>query len=75
MNLSDLYAIGCLLLWGGLGGYAILLTCRKSSGDQIRTKFPVGTALLAALLSMFLDSILLIGNPGYLVQQLFSYGH
>lgn len=73
MNLSDLYAIGCLLLWGGLGGYAILLTCRKSSGDQIRTKFPVGTALLAALLSMFLDSILLIGNPGYLAAALFLW--
>ena len=67
MNLSDLYAIGCLLLWGGLAGYTIWIFRRKPPrGQESGEKFSVGTALLAVLLSCILYSILLIGNPNYL---------
>lgn len=74
MNLSDLYAIGCLLLWGGLGGYTIWIFRRKPPREEKPGEtFPVGTALLAVLLSYILYSILLIGNPGYLAVALFLW--
>lgn len=74
MNLSDLYAICCLLLWGGLAGYTVWIFRRKPPREQNSGKtFPVGTALLAVLLSYILYSILLIGNPGYLAAALFLW--
>ena len=74
MNLSDLYAIGCLLLWGGLGGYTIWIFRRKPPREEKPGEtFPVGTTLLAVLLSYILYSILLIGNPGYLAVALFLW--
>lgn len=74
MNLSDLYAIGCLLLWGGLAGYAVWIFRRKLPREEKPGEtFPVGTALLAVLLSYILYSILLIGNPGYLAVTLFLW--
>ena len=74
MNLSDLYAICCLLLWGGLAGYTVWMFRRKSPREQNSGEtFPVGTALLAVLLSYILYSILLIGNPGYLAAALFLW--
>ena len=74
MNLSDLYAIGCLLLWGGLGWYTVWIFRRKPPREEKPGEtFPVGTALLAVLLSYILYSILLIGNPDYLVVALFLW--
>ena len=74
MNLSDLYAIGCLLLWGGLGGYTVWIFRRKPPREEKPGEtFPIGTALLAVLLSYILYSILLIGNPGYLAVALFLW--
>ena len=74
MNLSDLYAIGCLLLWSGLAGYAVWIFRRQPPREQNSGEtFPVGTALLAVLLSYILYSILLIGNPGYLAVALFLW--
>lgn len=74
MNLADLYAIGCLLGWGGLAGYIVWIFCRKPPREQNSGEtFPVGTALLAVLLSYILYRILLIGNPGYLAVALFLW--
>ena len=67
MNLSDLYAICCLLVWGGSLGIAVAMFCRgKSSSDAKREPFPSLSFINALIVGILLTMILLAGNPDYL---------
>lgn len=71
MNSANLYAVCCLLLWGGLIVFAVVVLCMKAPEKcGPKEKFPVGSVFLAVLVSLSLYGILLIGNPVYLPRAL-----
>ena len=66
MNLSDLYAICCLLVWGGTIGFAVAMLCQGKSNHSTDKTFPSGAFLAALIVGILLQMILQVGNPNYL---------
>ena len=67
MNLSDLDAICCLLVWGGTIGFAVAMLCRgRVRSDAKLEPFPSLSFINALTVGILLTMILLAGNPDYL---------
>jgi len=67
MNIADIYAIGCLLVWGAsLGTGVFMLSKGKLPEAEQKCKFPGIVILIAFLVAFFIFGVLLAGNPNYL---------
>lgn len=67
MNLSDLYAIGCLMVWSGSLGGAVAMFYRGKISNLSKTEsFPVLSLITALIVGILFRMVLLWGNPDYL---------
>lgn len=70
MNLSDLYAICCLLLWGVSLGIVVAMLCMGRNKNAEKSGVSFNIAAIAWIVSILIPMNLAVGNPNYLAGML-----
>ena len=70
MNLSDLYAICCLLLWSVSLGIVVAMLCMGRNKNAEKSGVSFNIAAIAWIVSILIPMNLAVGNPNYLAGML-----
>ena len=70
MNIADIYAIGCLLVWGVSLGIVVAMLCMGRNKNAEKSGVSFNIAAIAWIVSILIPMNLAVGNPNYLAGML-----
>lgn len=65
MNIADIYAIGCLLVWSISFGIGTVMLCMKRTPKE-KLQFPLGWVIGTVIIGLLITMNLAADNPNYL---------
>ena len=70
MNIADIYAIGCLLVWGVSLGIVVAMLCMGRNKNAEKSGVSFNIAAIAWIVSILIPMNSAVGNPNYLAGML-----